>query len=164
MARAPLGVFACIGYDDPELLNSAAPDLAVLNNEGRVLKHGPDRIGLCGLFPAKGREAAYRAMSDSDFRVIMNHMPRLAEESAAHGADLYLCGHTHGGQVRLPFWGAILTKSSTRKRFEAGVDRVGHTVVYTSRGLGLEPPPAPQIRFLCRPEITLITVRPTAQQ
>lgn len=158
--RAPLGVFACVGYDNAGLLTSAAPDLAVLMNEGRIIRRGNDSIGLCGLLPMRGRESAYDAVAGSGFRVVMNHTPGLADEAVARGAHLYLCGHTHGGQVRLPFWGAIITNSPTGKRYEAGAVRVGKSVINTSRGLGLEPPPAPQVRFLCRPEITLITVLP----
>ena len=67
----------------------------------------------------------------------MNHTPDLAEEAAGVGVDLYLCGRTHGGQVRVPVWGAIITNRSTGKRFEAGHYKIGDTDVYTSCGLGL---------------------------
>ncbi|MBI3271966.1 MAG: metallophosphoesterase [Planctomycetes bacterium] len=90
--------------------------------------------------------------------VFLHHMPDFLPEAAETGADLYLCGHTHGGQVRLPLYGALLTLSRYGKRFEMGEYRVGGTWAYVNRGLGLEPWPAPQVRFLCRPEVAIIDV------
>jgi hypothetical protein len=80
-------------------------------------------------------------------------------EAARHGIDLYLCGHTHGGQVRLPGFGAILTSSQLGKRYEMGLYREGQTSMYVSRGVGLEGLSAPRVRFLAPPEITLITLQ-----
>jgi hypothetical protein len=73
--------------------------------------------------------------------------------------DLYLCGHTHGGQVRLPFYGALVTFSRYGKKYEAGEYIVGNTVMYVNRGVGMENN-APRIRFLTRPEVALIEVKP----
>lgn len=158
--RAPLGVYGCIGYDRLDTLRAAAPQARWLVNEGVVLERGADRIGIAGLVYTGARSVGFAAIEGASFRLVLNHTPDLLEEAAERGAHLYLCGHTHGGQVRVPLWGAIVTNSKTGKRFEAGLHRVGHTWGYTSRGLGLEPRPAPQVRFLCRPEVTLITVRP----
>ena len=157
---APLGVYACVGYDDVKTMRDACPNIVWLENHALLFKRGDDAIGLAGLYPAGKREPVYEAIADADFRLFINHTPALAEEAAARGMDLYLCGHTHGGQVRIPFWGAIITNSPTGKRFERGLAHIGGTAVYTSSGYGLEPPPAPQVRFLCRPEITLIIVNP----
>ena len=71
------------------------------------------------------------------------------------GVDLQLSGHTHGGQVRLPLYGALLTLSAMGKRFEAGLYRLGEMALYVNRGLGMEGGAAPRVRFLCRPEITV---------
>lgn len=157
---APLGVFACSGYDHVRAIREAAPGIQWLENEAVVLRRGEDLIGLAGLNAFGNRAPVYEALGEADLRIAMHHTPGLAEEAAAAGMHLYLCGHTHGGQVRIPFWGAVITNSPTGKRFERGLRRAGAMPVYTSSGLGLEPPPAPQVRFLCRPEITLITVVP----
>ena len=71
---------------------------------------------------------------------------------------LVLCGHTHGGQVRLPLFGAILTSSQLGKRYEMGLYREGNTQMYVSRGVGLEGLSAPRVRFLAPPEVTLVTL------
>ena len=158
---ALMGVFACSGYDSVKMMNEACPNIVWLENRALLLQYEADTIGLAGLCGAGQRGPIYESIAGADFRLAMNHTPGLVDEAAAHGMDLYLCGHTHGGQVRIPFWGAIITNSPTGKRFEQGLSFINKMAVYTSSGLGLEPPPAPQVRFLCRPEITLITVIPS---
>jgi predicted MPP superfamily phosphohydrolase len=90
--------------------------------------------------------------------VLLYHAPDLMPEAADYGLDLYLCGHTHGGQVRLPIFGAILTSSQYGKKYEMGLYESGRTHMYVSRGVGLEGLSAPRIRFLAPPEITLVTL------
>jgi predicted MPP superfamily phosphohydrolase len=160
--KPPLGTFACIGYDNGAVLAKALPDVRVLQNQGLVIQNGPDQIGLCGLLQINGRNTAYEAIADAPFRIVINHTPDLADEAATKDADLYLCGHTHGGQVRIPFWGAIITNSDSGKKYEAGLYQTGKTRIYTSRGFGLEPKPAPQVRFFCRPQITVIQILPAS--
>jgi predicted MPP superfamily phosphohydrolase len=58
-------------------------------------------------------------------------------------ANLYLAGHTHGGQVALPFYVALVTLSRFDKKYESGLQRVGNTYLYVSRGIGMEGGPAP---------------------
>ena len=91
-------------------------------------------------------------------RILLYHAPDLMVEASQHEVDLYLCGHTHGGQVRLPGYGAILTSSQLGKRYEMGLYRSGRTQMYVSRGVGLEGLSAPRVRFLAPPEITLVTM------
>jgi predicted MPP superfamily phosphohydrolase len=83
-------------------------------------------------------------------------MPQATEE----GIDLYLCGHTHGGQVRLPLIGPLLTSSHLGRQYVMGLYRSGRTHLYVSRGVGLEGLSAPRVRLLTRPEITMVTIRP----
>lgn len=94
------------------------------------------------------------------YHVFLSHYTDLAFEAEKAGVDLYLAGHTHGGQVRLPFYGALVTLSKHGKRFEAGLYRVGRMALYVNRGLGLEGGRAPRVRFLCRPEVTVIDLLP----
>ena len=87
----------------------------------------------------------------------------MAESLEGLNVDLYLSGHTHGGQVRLPFYGAPVTLSRFGKKYEAGMyTSIGcETKLYVNRGIGLENKPAPKVRFLCRPEITVFELKPT---
>lgn len=87
------------------------------------------------------------------FTLLLYHSPDLMPEAVELGVDLYLCGHTHGGQVRLPLFGAIITSSEFRKRYEMGRYEEGGTTMYVSRGLGMEGMGAPRARFLALPEI-----------
>ncbi|RMD51504.1 MAG: metallophosphoesterase, partial [Candidatus Thermofonsia bacterium] len=66
---------------------------------------------------------------------------------------------THGGQVRLPVIGPLLTSSQLGRRYVMGLYREGRTHLYVSRGVGLEGLSAPRVRFLAPPEITLFTIR-----
>jgi predicted MPP superfamily phosphohydrolase len=94
--------------------------------------------------------------------VLLYHSPELMPQATKHDIDLYLCGHTHGGQVRLPLIGPLLTSSQLGRKYAMGLYRHGRTHLYVSRGVGLEGMSAPRVRFLCPPEITLITIRPAS--
>jgi predicted MPP superfamily phosphohydrolase len=100
-----------------------------------------------------------QAMTDvpaDGFTILLYHSPDLIREAAAHQVDLYLGGHTHGGQLRLPIYGAIITNSLYGKKYEAGLFREGETTMVISRGIGFEGGGMPRARFLCRPEIVSI--------
>jgi predicted MPP superfamily phosphohydrolase len=86
------------------------------------------------------------------------HSPDPVPELAALGYDLILCGHTHGGQVRMPFVGAVVTNSKIPTRLCMGMSRFGRSYLHVSPGLGTSKY-AP-FRFLCRPEATVLEVVP----
>jgi len=92
------------------------------------------------------------------FTLLLYHSPDLMPEAAKLGIDLYLCGHTHGGQIRLPLFGALITSSDYWKRYEMGRYEEDGTTLYVSRGLGMEGMGAPRARFLAPPEIVLWTL------
>lgn len=164
--EAPLGKFAVTGNCDTEYCPPFdaldAAGFRVLNAETVVVEKGLDRIGISGF--AVDRAGACRHLVDDlpadRFDVLLYHKPDLIEDVHGPGVDLYLCGHTHGGQVALPVYGALMTFSKFGKRYESGMYRVGPTLMYVNRGLGLEPRPAPQVRFLARPEITVFDIQP----
>jgi uncharacterized protein len=89
--------------------------------------------------------------------VAVMHSPDSAPESAALGYDLLVAGHTHGGQVCVPGFGALVTNSSMPPRLAAGLIRMGSAILHTSPGLGTSKY-AP-FRFACRPEATLLVLR-----
>ncbi|MBT3277860.1 MAG: hypothetical protein HN909_08785 [Phycisphaerales bacterium] len=96
------------------------------------------------------------------FGLMLYHHTRRAREIAASGhVDLLLAGHTHGGQLCLPVYGAVVTLSGEGKSLEAGRYQLGDTTLYIHRGIGMEGGRAPRIRFLARPEIALIELRGT---
>jgi hypothetical protein len=82
------------------------------------------------------------------------------EDLNGTNVDLYLAGHTHGGQIALPFYGAIITLSKFGKKYESGEYRVGNTILYVNRGLGLAGGFNPKMRFFARPEITVFDLKP----
>jgi len=89
----------------------------------------------------------------SSFTVLLYHSPDLIAEAAQMNVDLYLGGHTHGGQLRLPLLGPFVTGSRYGRRYAAGYFEEGGTTMIISRGLGFEGGGMPRARFLCRPEI-----------
>jgi predicted MPP superfamily phosphohydrolase len=95
------------------------------------------------------------------YTVYLHHFPDVADElsrlAPGQRVDLFLCGHTHGGQVCLPFWGAVVTESKFHKRFERGLYQVHGIPMYVNRGIGVTGVP---IRILARPEVAMIELVP----
>lgn len=91
------------------------------------------------------------------FGFAVSHSPDPAPELAALGYDLMVFGHTHGGQVRMPFVGALVTNSHVPRRMASGLVRLGDAYAHISPGLGTSKY-AP-FRFLCRPEATMLELR-----
>jgi len=92
--------------------------------------------------------------------IYLYHSPDEIEEAARRKVDLYCAAHTHGGQVALPFYGAIITLSKFGKRYESGLYRVDQTWMYVNRGIGESGDVAPKVRFCARPELTIIELAP----
>jgi predicted MPP superfamily phosphohydrolase len=92
------------------------------------------------------------------FGLALVHSPDPAPELAALGYDLVVCGHTHGGQVRMPLLGALVTNSTIPARLCMGLSRFGRTLVHVSPGLGTSK--FAPFRFLCRPEATVLELIP----
>jgi predicted MPP superfamily phosphohydrolase len=163
---APLGVFTVSGsppVDEPEVLPQLLRGLPIrwLQDEKVTLDHHGQAFDLIGLncthkpFEEAPRLAALLDHDPQRFRLLLYHTPDLAPDAADLGLDLQLSGHTHGGQVRLPGWGALYAASLYGKRFEAGRKQVGGLTLYVTRGIGLEGEGAPRVRFLCPPEVIL---------
>ena len=87
------------------------------------------------------------------------HSPDSAPEAAALGYRFILAGHTHGGQVCLPGIGALVTNCSLPPRAASGLARLGGAILHTSPGLGTSK--FAPFRFACRPEATLLELRPS---
>jgi predicted MPP superfamily phosphohydrolase len=171
--RAPGGVYACAGtveVDLPDLLRPVLADAGVLllDDEAVVAMTGGHPLWIAGVRCTRDPEAdgarlrrLWAGAPPGALSVLLYHMPDLLPEAAALGLDLVLAGHTHGGQWRLPGWGALLTNSRYGKRYEAGHYRHGRTHLYVSRGLGMEGFGMPRARFFCPPEVVLIILSGT---
>jgi len=75
--------------------------------------------------------------------------------------DLFVAGHTHGGQIVLPFFGPPFISSQVPRRVGAGgLNEVNGVPIYVTRGVGMERGAAPRVRFLCPPEVAIVTLLP----
>ena len=136
----------------------------LLNDETELID-GPGRglrlVGM-GIHPKASLGELLRDRNDGAYTVYLRHKPEGVDDllpslrTRGPAVDLFLCGHTHGGQVCLPFWGAVVTMSKHHKTYERGLYDVGGTAMVVNRGLGMEGGPAPRVRFLSRPEVTVI--------
>ncbi|MDR1485981.1 MAG: metallophosphoesterase [Planctomycetaceae bacterium] len=107
--------------------------------------------------------------SSNNFTIVVGHYPNYAIKDyqfSDQAPDLMLAGHTHGGQIYFPFWGALRIKYTGREaiitqEFLRGMKRFknGGNLLIT-RGSGMERGWAPRIRFLCKPEISVIDIEP----
>ena len=88
------------------------------------------------------------------FGLAVMHSPDSAPEAAALGYGFLVAGHTHGGQVRLPLIGALVTNSTMPRRLVSGLMRMGPAILHTSPGLGTSK--FAPFRFCCRPEATIL--------
>jgi predicted MPP superfamily phosphohydrolase len=96
-----------------------------------------------------------------DLRIVIGHNPNFVQDlaEASVGVDLALAGHTHGGQVVLPLFGPPITQMSLPRRYASGLHDYRGIPLHVSAGIGMERGTAPQIRFNCPPEISVIEVR-----
>ncbi|HAN96214.1 MAG TPA: hypothetical protein DCQ98_01685 [Planctomycetaceae bacterium] len=96
-----------------------------------------------------------RPVRDDEYRILLSHAPDQVDFAIEHGFDLVLAGHTHGGQIRVPLIGPIVSPSHYGPKFASGEFRVGPTRMHVSRGVAGTHP----IRLACSPEITKLTLR-----
>jgi uncharacterized protein len=155
-------IVAVLGNHDPASMAEALEQLGIttLINESMVLERGNERLVITGLDDVHRfyTPAAKRALRDAPkgFRIALVHSSEIADYAAAAGFALYLCGHTHGGQICLPGGRWLITRLR-RCRFGAqGEWRAGKMIGYTSSGLGVGEVP---LRFNCQGEIAVITLR-----
>jgi len=156
--RAADGFLATLGNHDPGDIvpHLQRVGLEVLLNRSRRIRRGAEQITITGVDDVHRyyTPAAAGALGRHDparFGLALVHSPELAGEAAAAGYDLYLCGHTHGGQVCLPGGRALITHLCRHRDLHAGLWRHRGMVGYTSRGAG---PSGLPVRFNCPPEVT----------
>jgi len=135
--------------------------IRVLLNEHATLEHGGAQLYLAGVddphyYRMDDLARAQAGIPAGAVTVLLSHSPELYREAAASDVDLFLCGHTHGGQICLPGGIAVILEARIPRRLGAGPWRQGAMRGYTSRGVGTS---VVDVRFNCPPEITLHTLR-----
>lgn len=174
-----IGVFAISGNSDvrhPEQYREVqaamrACGVVFLENERRILERNGEKFVLAGVEdPHTGRDDLNKALEGAPpetFTFLLAHAPSIAIPAIEKGVDCVISGHTHGGQIALPFVGPLFTRSGHGRGLAAGhvygeklkktveVDP-GLTQIYVSRGIGASFLP---IRFLSPPEVALFTLR-----
>jgi len=166
--RAPLGVFCVPGTPEVEPMERVLEFVQGLDNLKVLLNRWTKVETPCGTLHILGMITTHDLKTDRDalakmmesapadgMKLLLTHSPDIGPEAADAGFDLYLCGHTHGGQIRLPLIGALATASQLGKRFAMGRYQVKQMTLYTSRGVGMEGLGAPRARLLCPPEVIL---------
>jgi len=170
LLQAPGGVFAIQGnweywarVEGENLRRHfAGAGAKLLINERRDLELQGVPTSLLGLDYPSSADSLVRLQEQSDaarLNILLSHVPAFDHSLLTSGTDLILSGHTHGGQVRLPFLPPpILPRFSGD--FYSGLFRVGaaRTPLYVTRGIGTSILP---VRFCCRPEITLFRLHAT---
>jgi uncharacterized protein len=128
-----------------------------LTNTSTLVEFGWGRLRLAGVDdPYLGRHDVRVIQRDKDdtYAIGLVHSPEVVSEWFLAGFDLVLAGHTHAGQVRVPFYGALVTNCSLPTALAGGPHRVGNGWLHVSPGLGTGK--FSPIRFHCRPEATLL--------
>jgi len=164
--RGAMGRFAVLGNHDywsgaPAVRSLlAAAGIEELSNKRRMFErrgHGLCVAGVDDLWEGRpDLAAALAGVPEAAPRIVLCHNPDYAEKMPhTPRVDLMLCGHTHGGQVKIPF-GPRPRLPIRHRRYAAGLADGPCCQVYTSCGLGMVGIP---IRFNCRPELAIVTLR-----
>jgi predicted MPP superfamily phosphohydrolase len=147
-------------WNDPDLVAEILDShgLQVLRNRSIPLERDGQRIWVVGVDDvyedANDLDKALQGVPSTETKIVAVHEPDFADEVARHSVDLQVSGHSHGGQVRIPGYGAPILPKLGRK-YPIGLNRVRNLQVYTNRGIGMVTPP---VRLNCSPEVTLITL------
>jgi uncharacterized protein len=169
--KSPLGTFACMGNHDYGLsvktkqnirvLTTAELEkngVTVLRNSSHTITIADRSIQLIGLgellrgdcYPNR----AFENLTPNTPRIVIAHNPDCFRRMKGREFDALLCGHTHGGQVCIPFHGPLLVPNYD-KRFKSGKYLIDEKFVYVNRGLATLPTRLIGPRFFCPPEITI---------
>lgn len=163
--QAPHGVWAVLGnhdvFSDPERITDALTShgIPVLMNQSIAIEKDGARFWISGVDDPLGGESDLNATIEKippdEAVVLMAHEPDYADYVARHSVDLQLSGHTHGGQVRLPFMPPLYLPPMAKKYLQ-GLYKIRELTLYTNIGVGTVGLP---VRLNCPPEITLLTIR-----
>lgn len=166
----PLGMYGVGGdVDDRWWLEICdATGMIPLENRTEVVELPGTKINLTGFLLGTSRSsepkwlgASGKGRDPEALDVYMGHAPDYAIALKKRGQPfLALAGHTHGGQVQIPFVGPILTLTNVPRKYADDFLPFGSGTLSVARGIGLERIDAPQLRFNCRPEMRFVTLTP----
>jgi uncharacterized protein len=158
--RAEFGVLAILGnHDAAEMaFEFEKYGIRMLVNEAIELRRQRQSLWIAGVDDPHKYECDDLALALEEaplnaFKVLLVHTPEMFEEASDSGVDLYLCGHTHAGQIALPFIGAPLRNADCPREFGRGRWHYREMQGYTSAGVGCSMLP---VRFNCPPEIVIL--------
>jgi hypothetical protein len=164
-SRARYGVFASLGNHDNWYNGDAVTNaiqsvgIPVLRNASQTIRIKGEPLAIVGLGDlwTDGVDV-WRAFQNvnTPFSLVLMHNPDSFEDWPRPGSHLILAGHTHGGQVVIPFYGPPHVPSQYGPKYAHGLFSRGDTHMYVNRGVGLIPPP---VRFNCPPEIALLQLQ-----
>jgi predicted MPP superfamily phosphohydrolase len=164
---ARLGVFGTDGDAGPTCRDTFAgmPVRCLVDETALVRLPGGDTLSITGLSRTRGRERdpAWLARllergPSGRHQMIVSHAPDFVDALPVK-PDLVLAGHTHGGQVVVPFFGPPVTASRLPRRYAGGLHDFRGIPLHVSRGVGMERAFSPPVRFLCPPEVCVIDLR-----
>jgi predicted MPP superfamily phosphohydrolase len=160
-----LGRFAALGNHDhwdgffESVAGLEEAKIPLLRNSGTWLEKGSARLRICGVGDLwTDRVDVGEALGDAteqDAVIMLSHNPDVAETNRDPRVGLMLSGHTHGGQVVVPFYGAPRVPSRYGQKYLNGLVQAPHCQVFISRGVGTVTPP---VRLLCPPEVVFLTL------
>ena len=163
--RSRHGLWAVLGnhdaFTDPDRVTAALQrnGIQVLDNQSAAIERDSGRFWVGGVDDVLGGTAdmkeTLKLVPPSEPVILLAHEPDFADRVARFPVDLQLSGHTHGGQIRLPFVPPLFLPELGRK-YVSGLHKIGNLQLYTNVGLGTIDIPA---RLNCPPEITLFTIR-----
>lgn len=162
--RARDGVFAVLGNHDYWAGGQAVREAMTAHGVQFIINRSVILTRDGAELPLVGIDEVYRGEPDIEAafagvpwgpRLGLTHHPDLIADVQSRRIDLLVCGHTHGGQIRFPFFGAVVVPSRFEARYAAGFHRAGNVLMYVSRGIGAIPP----VRILCKPEIATFILR-----
>ncbi len=156
-------ILGILGNHDPSEMAYALEEMGVrvLINDAAEIKRGYASISFIGVddpydYKCDDLESALTAVPTDRFKILLAHAPELYDQAAEKGIHLYLCGHTHAGQVRIPWVGPVIRNSACPRSYSHGYWKHKGMQGYTSAGIGCSMLP---VRFNCPPEIVLIELR-----
>ncbi|WDP92049.1 MAG: CDP-archaeol synthase [Desulfobacter sp.] len=161
--EATHGIYAVLGNHD--CLEMVSPlkekQVTFLVNDARPIEKDGERIWIAGVddpyyFEGHDLLETFGPIPDQDFTLFAAHTPAIYREAAAYRPDLYLCGHTHAGQIQLPVLGPVITHCKTPRKMAFGRWTYKGMQGYTSAGLGTSGIP---VRFNCHGEAVLFTLK-----
>jgi len=138
----------------------AESGIEILDNKTKKIKKNEDFIYLIGVDdPREGYDNIEKAMAgieDGVPKILIAHSPEIFRKVREKNIDLVLVGHTHGGQINIPFITDLFSPVKYDKKYKSGLFKEDSTYLYVNRGIGTTFLP---IRFNSFPEITIITLK-----